>query len=155
MNASSLWGDGTAVDREELQQYRHFHQQLVCDINQELFLFGDYERGAAKGAMLQFLQKDIDFSAVYCISDTMALGVYEALKEHGLRVPDDISVIGKHDSFFASYLNPSLTTVRVKIFEIGVKAAEILLDSIQHDVKPKKVFLDNELILRASTRVKR
>ena len=147
--------NGTVVDSEEMQQYRLFHQQLGSELDDDLLLFGDYERGSAKGAMLHFLQKNIDFSAVYCLSDTMALGVYEALKEHGLKVPEDISVVGKHDSFFASYLNPPLTTVRVKIFEIGVKAAEILLDSIQHDAKPKKVFLDNELILRASTRVKR
>ncbi|MCP4397028.1 MAG: LacI family transcriptional regulator, partial [bacterium] len=104
--------EGTAVDREEIQQYRLFHQQARLAIDEELILYGDYERGVAKGAMLQFLQKRADFSAVYCISDTMALGVYEALKERGLQIPEDISVVGKHDSFFASYLNPPLTTVR-------------------------------------------
>ena len=125
------------------------------EIDEDLILYGDYEREVAKGSMLQFLQKGIRFSAVYCISDTMALGVYEALKDNGLRIPEDVSVIGKHDSFFAKFLDPPLTTVRVKIFEIGVKAAQILLDTIQNGAKPRKVFIDNELILRSSTQVRR
>ena len=147
--------EGTCNSDEELQHYIMCHQKRGLEFDEDLVLYGDYEGPIAKGAMLQFLQKKIEFSAVYCISDTMALGVYEALKDHGLRIPEDVSVIGKHDSFFSNYLNPPLTTVRVKMFEIGVKAAEILLDTIQHDVKPKKVFLDNELILRSSTKVRR
>jgi LacI family transcriptional regulator len=138
---------------EELRMYRRDYQRHGLTVDDELILYGDYERGAARGAMLQFLQKGIVFSAVYCISDTMALGVYEALREYGLRIPDDVSVVGKHDSFFAGFLNPPLTTVRVKIFEVGAKAADILLHTIQHGGAPRKIVLDNELILRASTRV--
>lgn len=147
--------EGTCNSDEELHHYIVCHQKRGLEFDENLILYGDYEGPIAKGAMLQFLQKKIEFSAVYCISDSMALGVYEALKEHGLRIPEGVSVIGKHDSFFSNYLNPPLTTVRVKMFEIGVKAAEILLDTIQHGAKPKKVFLDNELILRASTQVRR
>lgn len=143
----------SATSQKELRQYRDYHQKMGVQVNENLILYGDYERSVAKGAMLQFLQKGGDFSAVYCITDTMALGVYEALKEHRLRIPDDISVVGKNDSFFANFLAPPLTTVRVKIFEAGVKAAEILLDAIRNEGRPKKVFLDNELILRSSTRV--
>lgn len=138
---------------EELQQYRALHAQRGLAVDEQLILYGDYERASAKGSMLEFLRKELAFSAVYCVSDTMALGVYEALKESGLRIPDDISVVGKHDAFFASFLNPPLTTVRVKMFDIGVHAADMLLAAIRHGGQAKKIFLDNELILRASTRV--
>lgn len=148
-----LGREQSANSQEELQQYRDYLQKQGIETDESLILYGDYERGMAKGAMLQFLQKENDFSAVYCVTDTMALGVYEALKEYGLRIPEDISVIGKNDSFFASFLNPPLTTVRLKIFDAGVKAAEILLDTIRHGGSPRKVFLDSELILRSSTRV--
>ena len=83
----------------------------------------------------------------------MALGVYEALQENHFRIPDDISVVGRHDSFFSNLLNPPLTTVRTPIFEMGVKGAEVLLNAIQIGGQPRKVFLDNELILRSSTKV--
>jgi DNA-binding LacI/PurR family transcriptional regulator len=145
----------SATSCEELKHYRDYYEQAGLAVDEDLILYGDYEWPIAKGAMFQFLQKGIDFSAAYCITDTMALGVYEALKEYGLRIPEDISVIGKNDSFFANFLNPPLTTVRLKIFEAGVKAAEILLDAIQHGSEPKKVFLDTELILRSSTTVHR
>lgn len=145
----------SATSCEELKHYREYHEQAGLAVDEDLILYGDYEWPIAQGAMFQFLQKGIDFSAVYCITDTMALGVYEALKEYGLRIPEDISVVGKNDSFLANFLNPPLTTVRVKVFEAGVKAAEILLDAIQHSGEPKKVFLDTELILRSSTTVHR
>jgi DNA-binding LacI/PurR family transcriptional regulator len=148
-----LGREQSIISSEECEQYKTFHQQQGIEIDEDLILYGDYERSVAKGAMLQLLQKGVEFSAVYCVTDTMALGVYEALKEQGLRVPDDISVVGKNDSFFSNFLNPPLTTVRVKIFEEGVKAAGILLDAIQNGRSPKKIFLDNELILRSSTRV--
>jgi len=143
----------TAMSIEELQQYREIHHKYGIELDERLIIYGDYERANAKGAMLEFLRKKIGCSAVYCVSDTMALGVYEAAQESGLRIPEDISVIGKHDSFFASFLNPPLTSVRVKIFEVGAKAADILVHAIQQGSPPKKVFLNNELILRGSTRV--
>ena len=148
-----LGNPAAAMSAEEVQQYRDIHRKYGLDVDERLILDGAYERSNAKGAMFEFLRKGLTCSAVYCVSDTMALGVYEAIKESRLRIPEDISVIGKHDSFFANLLNPPLTTVRVKIFEIGVKAAEILVNAIQHASAPKKVFLNNELILRASTRV--
>jgi DNA-binding LacI/PurR family transcriptional regulator len=151
--ALMLGREHSLMCREELQQFRESYRKRGVAMDENLILYGDYERPVARGAMLQFLQKEIDFSAIYCVSDTMALGVYEALKEHGLRIPEDISVVGRHDSFFSNFLNPALTTVRLKIFEGGVKAAELLLDTIQHGAKPRKIFLDNELILRSSTRV--
>ena len=77
----------------------------------------------------------------------------EALKENHLRIPEDISVVGRHDSFFSNFLSPPLTTVRTQIFEMGVKGAEVLLDAMLSGGRPKKILLDSELILRASTKV--
>jgi LacI family transcriptional regulator len=96
----------------------------------------------------------VAFSAVYCLTDTMALGAYEALAERGFEIPGRVSVIGKNDSFFARFLSPPLTSVRVPMFEAGRIGAEGLLRSIEGGEPPRKVFLKNELILRLSTAVR-
>ncbi len=109
----------------------------------------------ARSQILQALDRGVRFTAVYCLTDTMALGVYEGLAERGLAVPANVSVIGKNDSFFARFLSPPLTSVRVPMFEAGRLGAESLLRSIEGGEEPRKIFLKNELILRLSTAIRR
>lgn len=66
--------------------------------------------------------------ALVCLNDRLALGVYQALGEHGLRVPDDVSVVSFDDSDLASWLRPSLTSVALPHYELGRTAVAILLD---------------------------
>ena len=93
-------------------------------------------------------------SAVTCYNDLVAIGVMRALRELGLRVPDDVSVIGYDDIDMASYATVPLTTVRVPKREIGRKATEILIRHIEAlDAGTiEKVGLQAVLIERASTR---
>lgn len=93
-------------------------------------------------------------TAVTCYNDLVAIGLMRALRELGLHVPRDISVIGYDDIDMASYTAVPLTTVRVPKEEMGRRAAEIL---IRHAEAPdagtrEKVCLDAELIVRGSTR---
>jgi len=138
---------------DNLQLYRETMAQNGVESSDEMILWGDYEKDSAKSALLQYLgQYGGDFTAIYSLSDTMALGVYEALKEFGLKIPDDVSVIGRNDSFFASYMAPPLTTVKRQIFNEGKKAAEILLNTIETGRMGQIVLLDSTLSLRESTK---
>jgi LacI family transcriptional regulator len=86
----------------------------------------------------------------YCLNDEMACGVYEALREAGLSVPEDMSVVGRNDLPVAAVMQPPLTTVRRRIFEAGTVAAESLLLSVENPGSVRKVTLESELIERKS-----
>ncbi|MFC4114397.1 LacI family DNA-binding transcriptional regulator [Nonomuraea zeae] len=86
-------------------------------------------------------------TAVFACSDAMALGVYQALGEHGLRVPGDVSVVGFDDSLAAAYATPGLTTVRQPWPELGAAGLAALLA----DRPPARVEVPTALVVRSST----
>jgi LacI family transcriptional regulator len=94
-------------------------------------------------------------TAVTCYNDLVALGVCRALEELGLRVPNDVSVVGYDDLHLLQYLASAsrLTSVRVPKFEVGRTAAEILHHEIEAGAGaiPRKVYLNAELVVREST----
>ncbi len=151
-----MGGRAQAPDTEQgIREYREIFADRSLAADEGLFLNGDYEEVVARSQILQALDRGLVFTAVYCLTDTMALGVYEALAERGLRVPADVSVIGKNDSFFARFMSPPLTSVRVPMFEAGRLGSESLLRSIEGGEAPRKIFVKNELILRLSTAIRR
>jgi LacI family transcriptional regulator len=90
--------------------------------------------------------------AVFVASDAMALGALRALREAGVRVPDDVALAGYDDMLFAARTAPPLTTVRQPIHRAGAVAAETLFDLIEHpDAPPRRIILPTELVMRAST----
>jgi LacI family transcriptional regulator len=93
-------------------------------------------------------------TAIVCYNDMVALGVIAALAEMHIRVPDDISVIGNDDISFSSRTPIQLSTIHAPLFELGSKAAEILIRNIEsHEPLPiENVVLNSELIVRDSTR---
>jgi len=138
---------------ECIEACKNIFEKNGLEYRTENILYGDYEMPVARSAMLQRLRQGLDFSAVYCLSDTMAMGVYEAFFEYGIAVPQQVSVIGRNDSFFARLLSPPLTTVKRPMYEAGAKAAEVLLRSIETERSGIKIYLDGNLIVRGSTQV--
>jgi LacI family transcriptional regulator len=92
-------------------------------------------------------------TGVTCHNDLVALGLCRALSELGLRVPDDVSVVGYDDLPLLNFVSPPLTSVRVPKREVGRIAAEILHEEIEHGppATPRKVYLRADLVVRAST----
>jgi DNA-binding LacI/PurR family transcriptional regulator len=92
------------------------------------------------------------FTALFAYNDISAIGSIYAFREAGLRVPDDVSVVGFDDIQSAGYMNPPLTTVRQPLQKMGEIAARILLDRIEGRTKYISEFtIEPELILRKST----
>ncbi|MBR3060857.1 MAG: substrate-binding domain-containing protein, partial [Exiguobacterium sp.] len=83
-----------------------------------------------KQAMERLLELDDQPTAVFVAGDQMAIGVIEAIHEHGFHVPNDISVIGYDDIEMIQYITPKLTTIRQDTDEIGEAAAELLLEQM-------------------------
>ncbi len=103
--------------------------------------------------MQALLEKSRDFTAIFCFNDIAAIGAIRALRDAGLSVPGDVSVVGFDDILSAAYATPSLTTVRQPLFDMGKRGAEILLDRIaNHDKEyPAEIVMEPEFVVREST----
>ncbi|HEV2215761.1 MAG TPA: LacI family DNA-binding transcriptional regulator [Terracidiphilus sp.] len=100
----------------------------------------------------ELLQSGVDFTALVCFDDIAAIGAIRALMDHGLKVPDDVSVIGFDDIQGAAFHNPSLTTIRQPLVQMGREAARILLQRIRGQATaPDEVAILPELVIREST----
>ena len=92
-------------------------------------------------------------TAVMCANDLLALGVLRGLASRGVRVPTDLAVTGYDDLIFGSMLSPALTSVRQPAFELGVAAAELLLDEVRNpEHRHREVRFEPELVVRTSSK---
>ncbi len=106
--------------------------------------------GAAAAELL--LAANPQLTALLCLTDTMALGAIDAARARGLRVPEDLTVIGFDDMNAAAHADPPLATVRQPVAEKGRLAAELLLARLADpDAEPAAVLLSTELVVRASS----
>jgi LacI family transcriptional regulator len=92
-----------------------------------------------------------DLTAIVAANDRLAIGCYDVLEERGLRCPQGLSIVGFNDMPFIDRLRPPLTSVRVPQREIGVVAAELLLERLDGSRPPREVLLEPKLIVRGST----
>ncbi len=138
--------------RARLDGYRAGLETAGLSVDPELVVPGefDYESGFRAGERL--LAAAEPPTAVFAASDQMALGVYEALRRRGLRVPDDVSVVGFDDLPEARWSSPPLTTVRQPMTEMGKLAVRMLLRLVRgEEVDTPRVELATELVVRDST----
>jgi LacI family transcriptional regulator len=105
-------------------------------------------------AFRELISTGADFSAVVAANDLLALGCLEVMQETGIRVPEDMSITGYDDFQFLDRMNPALTTVMVPKYDMGAKAASILLEMMDGEVRPSAVVkLKPQLVLRGSTAI--
>jgi LacI family repressor for deo operon, udp, cdd, tsx, nupC, and nupG len=91
-------------------------------------------------------------TAVFCFNDEMAMGVIETARSRGLRVPQDLSVVGFDDIRFARYMDPPLTTIAQPMREIGEGTVRLLLEILRGNaITPISVTLPHKLVIREST----
>jgi DNA-binding LacI/PurR family transcriptional regulator len=106
-----------------------------------------------KEAMGRLLHRPNPPTAVFAASDFLAIGALAAIREFGLRVPEDISLMGFDDIEFTNYTSPPLSTVHVPSWDIGHLAVSLLMDFIESgDGVPRRLCLDTQLMLRKSCR---
>jgi DNA-binding LacI/PurR family transcriptional regulator len=98
------------------------------------------------------IARNVPFTALFAYNDISAIGAMRAFQEAGLRVPDDISVVGFDDISIASFSIPPLTTVRQPLGKMGRIAAQTLLDRIEERAPfVSEIAIEPELIARRST----
>jgi LacI family transcriptional regulator len=148
------WMDATT---DRLTGYQQALASADIAFDSDLVLDGDWlpESGYVGLKALMALKRPP--TAVFCGNDWMAAGAIEAARELGLSVPEDVSLIGYDDQVIAGYTNPPLTTVVLPNYEMGRKAAEVLIDRVVHGKQPpaRLLKIDGQVIERASVAVPR
>ena len=115
--------------------------------NDENLIIGDYDSNVAYKVTLDFLKKRKDITAIFAISDIMAMGVAKAVIDSGLTVGKDISIVGFDGMNISRYYNPGITTIKQPM---AIKSVEILFDLLKNKCENQHVLLDTELIERES-----
>lgn len=143
-----------ADGRDRLAGYQLALEEAGLPVDPDLIAEGNFSHEYGYEAMKTLLPQHLD--AVFAAGDTTAQGVIEAINEAGLRVPDDIAVVGFDDLDVAMQTVPPLTTMRHPIQEKGMQAVSLLLDLIDKVVEnPQQILLPTQLVIRESCGTKK
>jgi len=139
---------GTVAGEDRIEGYRRALSLQGLD-PEGLLVEGDFTRGSGASGASELARRGAD--AIFCANDAMAAGALEALRRDGVRVPEDVAVVGFDDLGFAAELEPPLTTIRQGVSEQGMEAARIMFELIRDPEGTRRVVLPTELIIRGST----
>jgi LacI family transcriptional regulator, galactose operon repressor len=144
--------------QERIEGFRHAFSERTLVFKKDMIISVGSQYDESYGNTIEYFKnkgKEDYPTAIVCFNDQQALAVMSVLKELNIKVPDDISIIGNDDIYYAKIYPVPLTTIRAPKREIGRKAAEILIRNIESpELLPvEKVVLDTEFIIRESTKV--
>ena len=140
---------------ERLQGYKLALERAELNSNDEVVITNDDNLSRKNGCSAAeiLLERTKDVTAIFSANDSIAIGVMQCLNNKGIKVPDDISVIGFDDVQADLLLDPPLTTVRVPKIDMGTEAIQLLFGIInKENIKAKKILVPVELIVRESTK---
>ena len=133
------------LDRKE--GYRKALSERGIQVEESLMVEGDFTEASGYSAMQRLISSKPD--AIFAASDAMAIGAIRAVREMGLRVPEDMAFVGFDDLPMATISNVQLTTIRQPVVQFGIRAVEALLNQIENDDKqPHRIIMETELIIR-------
>jgi DNA-binding LacI/PurR family transcriptional regulator len=149
--ASIAGPDNEECFSDRLAGYCQALAQAGIGFDPTLMASGDWSATSGYQASQRLLATGQPFTAIFAQNDRMAVGAIRALRETGLQVPNDVSVIGFDDIPLVSYFDPPLTTLRQPMEESGRQAVRLLIEAIQDPSRPpEQVFTHARLIERAS-----
>jgi DNA-binding LacI/PurR family transcriptional regulator len=137
--------------QDRLTGYRQALQEAALPLDDELVRYGEFSPESGRKAMESLLALPSPPSAVLVASDVVALGAMAAVRKQGIRIPQDIALVGFDDIFLAAYVSPPLTTVRLPAYGLGWAAGDMLIRLInEDDLVEKQMLLESELVIRQS-----
>jgi len=116
----------------------------------DLVSIGHFDTKIAQNSVTEWLNKGVEFDAIFAGDDDGATGAITAIQHAGLRVPEDIAVVGFDDIYISQYLSPPLTTIHAPIEHAGYTASQQLIRLIHKETVDPLVLLPTELIIRRS-----
>mgnify|MGYP001049921520 CR=1 FL=1 len=140
----------TGLDR--LEGYKNALREYGIEQDPNLIKSGDFRRESGYLAFKEFLKMENPPNAVFASNDFMALGALEAASELGVKIPEDIALIGFDNINFASFKFVNLTTISQRIYEMGTKGIQLLIRKIENPENwtSQEIYLEPKLIIRNS-----
>jgi LacI family transcriptional regulator, galactose operon repressor len=147
---------GPQVMSTGLLRYRGFLETMAaCGLevpDQAVVYAAAFTEEAGADAARELLTSWPDCTAIVAANDLIALGVYSVAAELGLACPADLSVVGFNDMPFADKFAPPLTTIHIPVYELGTRAAELLLERLESEAPvPRTILVETRLVTRGST----
>lgn len=147
---------GSQLASTGAHRYQHYLSWMHSEglaIDPELVVFTDwFTQDLGIDACNELLNRNVDFTAIIAGNDLIALGCYSALRARGLKVPQDVSVVGYNGIRFCEEFSPPLTSVHAPKYDIGLRAASLMLEAIEKPDSPAvAVRVPTTLQVRAST----
>ncbi len=138
--------------RGRLQGYRKALEEAGIKYDEALVCEGGFTEPSGVSATTKLLKRGVEFSALFAGNDHMAFGAYEVLKQNGLVVPNDISLVGFDDVIFARYLTPRLSTINFPIEQMSIEAVQLVLQKLNKNKQDVKFKLSPSLVIRDSVK---
>ncbi|SNZ20198.1 substrate-binding domain-containing protein [Cohaesibacter gelatinilyticus] len=142
---------GHPRSRDRLRGFHRAMNEAKVEVNSSLIIESELTAPGGYEAMSKLLQSGQQVEAVFAFNDMMAIGAYKAAQERGLAIGKHISIIGYDNLELSKYITPTLTTVNQPSYELGLKAAGLLIDHLENKSElPKVIEMEPSLIVRQS-----
>jgi len=116
--------------RDRIRGYKEALEKNGIPYNEEIIFHGDLHKASGQEGIVHLLNLPLSLSAVLFANDNMAIAAMKVIKERGLSIPEDISIVGFDDIEAASQVDPPLSTVRQPPYRVGEEAAKLLLNIV-------------------------
>ena len=136
------------------KRYKGYEKALLengLELDEDLRYFDGFKVKTGYNGLEKFLESKKDFDAVVCSSDEIAMGAINALRDHGKRVPEDVSVIGFSNIDMSEVFYPKITTVAEPMYDMGSIAMRMLIKLVnKKEVEQQHYILDHKIVERNS-----
>lgn len=139
------------VSKERYSGYASALLDADMVLNPDYVIYSDFKEEVAREEVKELLKNNPEITAVFCASDLMAIGAIQGIEEMGLRVPEDISVVGFDDIPVARYVGNGLTTIKQDPYIMGNMAGKIAYQMVMKEKVPFQMQAPYELVERGST----
>lgn len=144
--------EGFTVSEDRLKGYRTALEKNGLSIDNSLIKQCNFTEKDGHRVTTQLLGEKRSFDGIVCIDDATALGAMRAIQEKGLRIPEDIGIVGANNSYFCSHLNPPLTSVEVFPYKEGILSVKMLIKLINNKkINKSNIVLKPKLVIRKSS----
>lgn len=149
--------DGIALNKHRYDGYRDALRDHGLEYEEKFHLHGGYREEDGRKGAARYLAMDELPDAILAINDPVAVGLFAEFKKAGVRIPDDVALVGFSDTPAAALIDPALTTVYQPAFEMGRTAVTLLLKQFSQEdgtFDPETVVLDTKLLVRGSSKAR-
>ena len=144
-DSMNAWGD-------RYTGYESAMKDAKLNIDSDLVYLNSIKIKTGYEGVISFIKSGKKFDGIVCASDDIAMGAINALRDNGLEVPKDVSVVGFNDNFAASIFYPKITTISQPTYDMGSVAMRILIKMLsQKPLEESQYVLEHQLIERDST----